>query len=70
MAEKEQKPGIIGSIKGKLDTFDKTYNPLRKVSDVLNEASEKAQTGLTDNVKIRKTPTGAIVKKPFPEEGK
>ena len=62
--------GVLDKIKGKLNEIDKTINPFRKVADVLNESSEKAQTGLTANVKIRQTPTGAIVKKPFPEEEK
>ena len=63
--------GLLDKIKGKLDQVDKTYNPLRKVTDVLNEASAKVNTAKPPPpIKTMQTPTGAIIKKPFPEEGK
>ena len=65
--------GVLDKIKGKLDAADKTYNPLRKVADVLNEASakvDKTNPAAPSPIKTIKTPTGAITKKPFPEETK
>ena len=39
--------GILDSIRGKADELDKTYNPLRKVADVLGNAADKANADPT-----------------------
>jgi hypothetical protein len=72
---------------GILADLDKTYNPLRKVGDAMDNAVATANADPTGQkaavaagqvarqeaidrgkgIEVRQTPTGAVEKKPFPE---